>query len=345
MFGEFVQALPPVTRSFHLFHDEAGFKRGGRYGIHGMLAVPDEMLEPLGADLTAVRRKYNYWSEIHYNKLGGSRVEGSASWCVANGWLRNFFEHYLNSVRFKAFAIDTRHEEFDRVRYPTMTAAYRRFIISNGKSLIAWCLRGPGTLVLSPFTDAGNASAARVRRDGDLFQGFDRYVARECRRERLRKPFYPDVRFSHPLQPVVSSPSKLTTQQAASLGISLEHLKLLSDYIQLVDLLTGSLHAALAAEVSSEGKRRLADNVARELSRSYDLPWNRSVKQRRRFSFSCFPGPGRTPYAISLASLRSRGLASLQSDRERLGEWQSTLGFHPDAVRDELKRAKSSESI
>src|SRR5690606_12638894 len=179
-------------------------------GVHGMLAVPDKLVDAIAEDLQRIRRKHGYFHEIHYKKLGGARRNEAADWRVAREWLDTFFAHYLASVRFKGFGIDTKHELFDKARYPTMTSAYRRFVITTAKSQVAWSLRGPGVVKISPFTDAGSGAAKHIRKDGDLFKGFARYVERECRRAReLGKRFYPDLVICHPLRAIDSSPSAL----------------------------------------------------------------------------------------------------------------------------------------
>lgn len=332
--GEFPLESCGQTSSYHLFHDEAGFAAKQRYGVHGILAVPDHLLVPLWTALRRERAENRYWSEIHFTDLGGSGVKRSASWQTAHAWLRLFFEYALNGVRFKAFAVDMQHSEFDRKRYPNETAAYRRFAITVAKALIAWSLRGDRFLLLTAFTDHGNPSAQRLRRDGRLFDKFHVYVERECRREKIRngKRFYPEVRFRQPLRAVRSSPSQLTQEDAELLGCTLDELRMYSDYVQLVDLLAGCVNAALSLKVQSEGKVRLAEAFASHLARNYELPWHRSLDRRRSMSVSMFPGPGRTPYAISLAGVKKAGLLAIQSDPTLKALFSERYGFRPDAV-------------
>jgi hypothetical protein len=209
----------PPSREFELFHDESGFLRGNRWGVHGMLAVPTERLEAVAEALAQVRRRHEYHSEVHFNHVGGTRWTESKEFAVAHDWLHVFFEHLLWDVRYKAFAVDMRHAEFDRSRYPTPLSAYRRFFITDAKSLIAWCLRGPGTLRITPYTDAGNGYASTQRkRDKTLFDSFGRYVQRECKREREAngKEFYPSEVIVERLQEICSTPSRLTVAQAVS---------------------------------------------------------------------------------------------------------------------------------
>lgn len=320
---------------FELFHDESGFAQGDRWGVHGMLAIPADRVDAIAAALAQVRRTRGYYSEVHLKDVGGARWKDSKRFLVARDWLRLFFEHLAWDARYKAFAIDMRHADFDRERYPTPLAAYRRFFISDAKALVAWCLRGEGTLRIVPYTDAGNSYAAKKRkRDKTLFDSFARYVEHECKKEREvnNKEFYPSSVVVERLEAIDSNPSRLTAARAAELRLSVPALVQRSDLIQLTDLLTSSLGAALTLSPANEGKQRLAELVVGYHASAFELQWGRMVVARRRFSLSCFPGPGRTPYAVSLRGIRQHGLARLRED-EQLATLMSPLeGFRPDAV-------------
>lgn len=323
------------VRRFNLFHDESGFTSNDRYGVHGMLAVPDELVDLLGAELLRARVRHGYHNEIHFKDLGSSRWQQSPNWLVARDWVELLFKHFFTRVRFKAFAVDTKHEDFDRTRYPNPLSAYRRFFVTDAKSLVAWCLRGEGTLLLTPYTDAGNSLAQRRRRrDGTLFDSFGSYLERECNRERelSGKAFYPiSIRVAR-LEPINSRPSKLTSQDADRLGLSLDQLRVRSDFIQLTDLVTSSLNVALTLSSKNEGKQHLAELVVDGFASWLDMPWDRTLPLRRRFSLSCFPGPGRTPYAVSLRGVRQEGIRFLQQHPEVARRLGPKTGVRPDAV-------------
>jgi hypothetical protein len=323
------------VRNVSVFHDERGFTARSRYGLHGMLSVPDAMVDSFGAELRRIRHVHGYRHEIHFKKLGGARPTQSPDWKVARDWLRFLFEHGLEQARFKAFAVDFHHEEFDRSRYPKPLDAYRRFAVTNGKSLIAWSLRGDGLLYVTPFTDAGNPHARFARRrDGTLFDSFGTYVERECLRARVDegKAFYPEVQFRTKLTPIPSSPSKLTETLADSLGMTFAELSFRSDLIQLTDLLVGSLGASLSLDATNYGKQMLVEQVATFLSEAYSLPLAKALKRSRRLSLSCFPGPGRTPYAVSLSGVRRYGVELLRTTHDLKQLHLSTVGFRADAV-------------
>lgn len=323
--------MPPRERGFFLFHDESGFTGGTRYGVHALLAVPDGLVRPLTSELARVRRDSGYEHEIHFKDLT-ARMETSAEWLTSRDWLRILFTAALEGVRFKAFVVDMHHDEFDRARYPNESAAFRRFSISVAKSLIAWSLRGEGIVNLTAFTDRGNPSAHRMRRDGDLFDKFHVYVQNEClRAKRGGKAFYPDVRFRFPLREVDSKPSKLTHQDATSMGCSFEDLRGYSDLVQLVDLVAGCINACLTMP-RSEGKLELAETFARRLASAYELPWHRARDRTRALSVSVFPGAGRMPYAISLRGIKAAGIRAVRSDSRLRELFETRHGFRPDAV-------------
>jgi len=319
----------------HVFHDERGFTSDTRYGVHGMLAVPDDLVEEFGREIRRLRAKQGYFHEMHFKDLATRTPDASPDWLLARDCLRFLFEFGFESARFKAFAVDFKHSEFDRVRYHTRTKAYRRFAVTNAKSLVAWCLRGDGKLLVTPFTDAGNPHArAFRRRDGTLFDSFGRYVERECRIARTQegKTFYPDVEFSSPLRAIPSNPSMLSEQLASELGLSMDELITRSDLIQLTDLLVGSLGAALAPDASNVGKQQLIELVASHLAETYELPLSKAIKRARRFSLSCFPGTGRTPYAVSLAGVREFGVELLRTNHDLRQLRFPTTGERLDAV-------------
>lgn len=335
----------PLVRRVTVFHDERGFTRKSRYGVHGMLAIPSTLVNGFGAELRRIRNQFGYEHEIHFKDLGGTRPSDSPDWLVARAWLRFLLEHGLEQARFKAFAVDFRHEEFDQVRYPKPLDAYRRFVVTNAKALVAWCLRGDGLLLVTPFTDAGNPHARSIRkRDGTLFDSFGSYVERECRkaREQEGKGFYPEVRFERPLTPIASSPSKLNAVTASELGLTLQELKCCSDLIQLTDLVTGALGASLSLDARNHGKQALVEAVAGFLAATYQLPLHKSLRRSRRLSLSCFPGPGRTPYAVSLSGVREYGVELLRTNEDLRQLHLSTAGFRIDAVPEILAQPQGS---
>jgi len=329
--------LPPKRQAaVHLFHDESGFTNRDRFGIHGLLAVPDLRVESIGHELAAMRRRHGYEHEVHFKDVGGARQSQSPAWRLARDWLRSTLEHFLEEARVKVFVVDMRHEEYDRTRYARPVSAYRRFAISAGKSMVAWCFRGDDVLLIRPYTDAGNPHAQLARKkDGTLFDSFARYVVSECVKAKKveGKDFYPeDVRFVHPLVAVPSNPSKLNLETAEGLGLSVDELRVRSDFIQLIDLIVGSVGSAVRLETVNAGKVELAEQVAGYLAHTYTLPLSRALKRSRRLSVSYFPGPGRTPYAISLSGVRQYGCELLRTDAAMKQLYLTESGFRKDAV-------------
>ncbi|HML98128.1 MAG TPA: hypothetical protein PKD75_06570 [Tepidiformaceae bacterium] len=329
--------LPPKrAAAVHLFHDESGFTNRDRFGIHGLLAIPDQRLEAIGNELAAMRRRHGYEHEVHFKDVGGARQSQSPAWLLARDWLRSTLGHFLEEARVKVFVVDTHHEEYDRKRYPKPVNAYRRFAISAGKSMVAWCFRGEEVLLIRPYTDAGNPHAAWVRRkDGTLFDSFARYLLQECVKARATdgKEFYPEeVRFVDPLVAVPSSPSKLNSDVAANLGLSMDELRIRSDFIQLIDLIVGCIGSAVRLDTVNAGKVELAEQIAGYLAHTYTLPLSRALKRSRRLSVSYFPGPRRTPYSISLSGVRQYGCELLRTDAAMKQLYLPESGFRRDAV-------------
>lgn len=331
---------PAAVHAFHLFHDEAGFHRGSRYGTHAILAVPERLVAPLGRALARARADTGYEHEIHFKKVGSTNWRNSAEWQLAHRWLDIFFANGLTGVKFKAFSVDMHHEEFDRGRYPNATAAYRRFAISAAKALVAWCFHSMGEVELIPFTDAGNQSALKLRRDGDLFDKFHVYVQREVERGKREKPGvrYPTIRFQTPLRAISSSPSKVSRIEASALGLTEEELRVRCDLVQLTDLVCSALHAGLELKATNEGKQALADRAASQLAEVYELPWHRAEVRARSFSLSMFPGPDRTPYAISLKSIKAAGIAGVKGDSRLLERYERRYGIRADYVTPPTRR-------
>lgn len=330
-------ALPPKRQTaVHVFHDESGFTNQSRFGIHGLLAVPDVHVELLGRELAAMRRRHGYEHEVHFTDLGGAKHEESPAWLLARDWLRATLENFLEVARLKVFVVDTLHQEYDRTRYPRPAHAYRRFAVTVAKSMIAWCFRGEDLLLIRPYTDAGNPHAAlHRRRDGTLFDSFERYVVRECQRARSLegKDYYPaEVQFVAPLTQIPSRPSQLTAGLASNLGLSPDELRVRSDLIQLTDLLVGCVGAALRLDTANAGKVQLAEALASSLAATYALPLSKALRRSRRFSVSYFPGPGRTPYSISLAGVRKYGLDLLRTNVALRQFHLADVGFRVDAV-------------
>ena len=331
-----VLLLPPSkTASYRLFHDESGFTNDARYGVHGLLAVPQSSVRPLYEAIRRIREEHRYFGELHYSQLATSRPERSAPWQTSNDILNLFCRYAFNEVKFKAFVVDFHHVDFDRNRYPKRKHAYRRFSITVAKSLIAWCLRGNTRVVLKAFTDAGNPSASWLRRDGDLFAKFHEYVSSECNRAKVkeRKKFYPDVEFSHRLLAIPSSPSKCSEDAAFAAGCeSLEEMQESCEFIQVVDLLCGCIQAALAVNATNDGKVRLAEALARTIAEQFDMPWHLAVRRSRCMSVSMFPGTGRMPYAISLSGIRALGINAMREDPQLAAKYGPKYGFRLDAV-------------
>ncbi|MGE0598544.1 MAG: hypothetical protein AB7J35_01795 [Dehalococcoidia bacterium] len=321
--------------SVHIFHDESGFTGDARFGHHGLLAVPDKLVEDFGGELRRLRRSYGYPHEVHFKDLGSTSPSTSPSWLLARSWLNLLFQFGLNEARLKVFGVDMKHVEFDRARYPKPLHAYRRFAVTVAKSMVAWCYRDLQSLSVTPYTDSGNPHANYLRsRDGTLFDSFERYLVSECQKERRNgKEFYPEeLTFARSLTAIPSSPSKLTPELADSLGLTMRQLETRSDLIQLVDLVVGCVAAAVRLDLKNEGKKALVEQVAGVLSKTYSLPLWKALDESRRFSVSFFPGPGRTPYSVSLSGVRRYGLDMLQANAGLKQLHLSRVGFRPDSV-------------
>jgi len=274
--------------AFAVYHDESGTYKwdgGDRWLLHGVILVPAAKQSEVFSVLQKIRRKTNYWKEVHYIKLR-KHITGPKGHC-ATGWLNVYASRLSDFCFYHCLAIDTYSPAFDHDRFSKAHHVYNRFVLMALVSAIAWSLNRYQRVTLELCSDA------KSRGEGDNFAN---YVPRELSRtiEQKRKEksgAYPEIRLLHPQVLLIDSdpaeaPKKMREE---------------CELIQLADLLTSAIAQAITGSSGQKAKISLAETIGRWIEDTHKPPWLQTRGLYRRFSVSCFPDENGRIYKPALA--------------------------------------------
>jgi hypothetical protein len=274
--------------AFAVYHDKSGTYKwdgGDRWLLHGVILVPLAKQSEVFSVLQKIRRKTNYWKEVHYVKLR-KYITGPKGRCAA-GWLNVYASRLSEFCSYQCVAIDTHSPSFDHSRFSEPHYVYNRFALMALVGAIAWSLKKQRRLALKIHSDG------KFRTDGDNFSNYiPSEVCRSIERKRREKPnAYPEIRLLHPqVIPVESDPVKAP-----------EEIQEECELIQLADLLTSAIAQAITGRSGQKAKISLAETIGRWIEDTRKPPWLQTRDLYRRFSVSCFPDENGSFYNPGLA--------------------------------------------
>lgn len=284
MFG--VEANPETV--FHVFHDESGTyvpNAGDRWLLHSVLLVRASRQADVFAALQEVRKRTEYFGEIHYSDFRKSA--GGHKCRCATGWLDVYARQLSDFCYYHCLAVDTRSPGFQPNRFGKPHHVYNYFARVAVVGSIAWSLKPYQRVALKFYSDA------KFRQEGDNFATYlpcEVYNQIKEKRQQNRGE-YPEIRLVQPeVVPIVSDPD----------GVRPE-LRQECEIIQLVDLVTGSIGQALTDRSEQRAKIALAEILAHWIEDTRKPPWLQTEDLHRRFSVSCFPDSRGEFYNLPLA--------------------------------------------
>ncbi|MFX0136312.1 MAG: hypothetical protein ACFFDN_21910 [Candidatus Hodarchaeota archaeon] len=273
---------------FNIFHDESGTYKpgtGDRWLLHGILFVPERIQSALVRVLFDVRKKQDYFEEVHYVKLRSS-ILGPKAQC-ARGWLNLYVCKFAEKCFYHCLAIDTHSPAFQHNKFGVPYYAYNYFARVAIVGGIAWSLKKFSKVTLKFHTDG------KSRQMGDNFVTYiPKAVINAVNSKRIKKPSrYPEIRLAHQeVIPIESDPKLVCVDKKEE-----------CELIQLVDLLTSNISQAMIMSSCQKAKIVLSELIAQLIEDVKKPPWLQTKKLHRCFSVSCFPDEKGKYYNPTLA--------------------------------------------
>jgi len=278
---ELPQAVAP---SIIAYHDESGhIGRNERFLFHGVLFVPQavsgDVLIALG------RERGRYGGCIHYADISDrDRDKGAA----VRAWMNAYGKHIGHVCPYKCFVVDLHSPAFDRSRFREPFQIYNTFAATAIWSGLRWSFDKTSSVQLRIVSESKSRSAE---------DNFVSYVPASILAKAHGKL---DVQFDSPaLITVAGDPKAVQPEHAGH-----------CEFLQLTDLLTSAIAEAVLAKAIRSVKQDLAGQIGQWIADTRELPWLQEHGLHRRFSVSCFPGPGGGYIDVDLA-IKRRNQAAL----------------------------------
>ncbi|HEK86072.1 MAG TPA: hypothetical protein ENO29_06935 [Candidatus Aminicenantes bacterium] len=222
---------------YYVFHDESIPDK--RWLLIGLIFVQEKYLEEVLNCLYEIRKKENYFEEIHFCKLpksfGGDWGRKAK---VAKVWLDRFESHLCEHANFSLLAVDRASKNFERHRFGKDFHCYNRFTAMALKAGISWLI-SPYNLDEIEVEFVSDKKDRCTRPNQELFDNFEQYLPY---RVQLDSYLNQDKDFVYP--------------KIKKMLIRLEDSKE-NDLIQLCDILLGATQTALVGKANRNTKLEL----------------------------------------------------------------------------------------
>jgi len=267
---------------FKVYHDESLPIK--RWLFLGLLWIPidkeDDVLRILE---TARQKEGNYRGEIHFAELPGTFAgEYNQDARIARDWMKAYESVLCQNCYFSALGVDFQSPAFQREKFKTKFHVFNRFTAIALKSAIAWHLgKNYDEVQITLYSDD---KSRQTRPDKGLIDNFPTYIPEKVEfdvtisRDLKGKP-YPKIQFTGD---VISIKSDEDTKPA--------------QFIQLTDLLLGSVQEAVVAESKVDTKVELASIAYKWIEDIRKKPWYQRYGMHRKFSFWGFPDKRGCPF-------------------------------------------------
>lgn len=267
------------SETLNIYHDESGTDIAHeRFQLHGALMVPTGKLETALEILKSARQGYE--GKVHFVDLRDRSSSPKAT--VAAKWLKSFFTDISNYCFYKCMVVDMHSPAFDKKRFSKPHFIYNNTAMLAVFSGIAWSFKAYDKVTLSIFSEA-------LTRSKD--DNFETYLPSELVKRSSASKSCPNVIVpSMKVTLVNGDPRKVESDLARH-----------CEFIQLTDLITGSISQALNANASQEIKIDLGELVASWIGDTRLPPWLQKNHLHRRFSVSCYPSNTGDFYDVGLA--------------------------------------------
>jgi hypothetical protein len=255
------------SETLNIYHDESGTDIAHeRFQLHGALMVPTRKFQAALEVLIMARQGYD--GKIHFVDLRDKSSSPKAS--VAAKWLNIFFTDVSSYCFYKCMVVDMNSPAFDKKRFSKPHLLYNNTALLAVFSGITWSFKAYDNVHLSIFSEA-------LTRSKD--DNFEIYLPNELIKRSHNSKNCPDVVVpSMKVTLVNGDPRKVETALACH-----------CEFIQLTDLITGSIRQALNANASQEIKIDLGKLIASWIGDTRLPPWLQKNHLHRRFSVSCYP--------------------------------------------------------
>jgi len=276
-------------RDYYVFHDES--LPAKRWLIIGLLFVPSEKIDKVRNTLVQIRKREDYFGEIHFSELPRSfKGKWSNKARVAKGWM-DIFPGLAQQdwVYFSALIVD--RYNLKRNAFPERFHEYNRFTAMALKAGIAWHL-GPKGLDKVVIHFVSDAKSRISRPEQGIVDNFEEYLPYRAELDaflsRTQKKPYPMVEVS------------LTLADSSS-----------EDLLQLCDLLLGATQTALVASSHKPTKRVLGRKIIQWHKDTQKPPWEQAYGLHRKFNLWLFPDKngapsGQIPFQLQLNEFQLR---------------------------------------
>ncbi len=268
LFGETIQ-----KKTVLVFHDESGDYGRDDWVFTGLLWLNEERLRELDQTLKLARGDYQ--GEIHFADLPASFYgDFAADARVARTWMTAFKAEWAYQSWFNVLAVNRRHPGYEHRRFTRDFHAYNRFTAMAIKAGLAWHFRDVPSMQLKVFSDEKSRRPQGLLGDGFTTDNFEQYLETRIL-DATHSYRGPSVKLAEPI-------NCLGCPRTGPFGA--EH-----EVLQLVDLLLGSVAAAVEPKSNRPTKLWLGREISGLIRDTRLLPWRQRYCLHRRFSVSYFP--------------------------------------------------------
>jgi len=279
LFGEKIEPTDVCV-----FHDESGDYGHSHWVFTGLFWVRRKDVSGVVKSLHAIRRRENYWGEIHLNALPKSfEGEYGAKARVARGWFETWADELAGKTWFNVLAVQRNHPKYEHKRFAKDFHAYNRFTAMALKAGLAWHFKNHSHVRLWVYSDNKTRRPGGILGDGIETDNFEDYIAHKLVQDTM---FYKGPPVSLGAMPkCLEFPSDFTSARP-------EH-----ELLCLCDVLLGSVAGAIYPNSKQPTKQWFAKQAARLIQDVRRTPWEQEMDLHRRFSVSYFPNKNGLIYA------------------------------------------------
>ena len=282
-----------------IYHDESYRKK---WFIIGILWVDEAKKAQIVESLSDVRRRNNYWGNIHFCKLTNHSPKAK----TAREWFKIAKKScQTGRLLFYLLAVNRHHEKYDRKRFSKDFHEYNRFTAIAIYSSFRWFFPNIKESKIVMYSDEKSRRPGGERYgDGistDNFEEYIRFRFSHDIEEKLLKSEnvinYSITRLPHEISDVV--PLSTSGNRTSS------EIKDEVELLELCDLLLGAFGQAISGSIVSSKKsikNELSDNAKRIIKDIEKEPWNQSFNLHRKISVNAFPDGNGKSYSKNVIS-------------------------------------------
>lgn len=257
---------PEYRKKYFVYHDESGTDHQKKFELHGALFIPASKINQVYQSLLLKRGDYD--GQIHYSDLRDKSSSKSKS--VAQEWMKTYFQELVDSCPYKCFVIEFGSPHLRSQHKHDMNQLYNFGSEQAIYGGLCWFFANIKEIELSIYYEIIS------KPNDDNLQEYLLDLLANKSRKNFKCPvvYIPEMKF-HTLS---GNPKKVNQEE-----------RIHCEFLQLTDLLTGSINNALTASASQEVKNELSLDAARYIEDVKLVPWFQEHNLHRKFSVSIYP--------------------------------------------------------